>query len=267
MAGLGTAIDALLTAAQRVLGMPLCVHAVGQCAVSPQWLNHKNDPCLSVKRKHRSACRDYCAGSLHEELAGAQEGGVFVCPFGFTQLAVPLLHDDRHVGVLFVGPVWVGRKPPPHPKLPVVRGKVWLGERLLVLRAIGDRLASMMASTVGDTPERTEVIRAFMKKHAHRSIRLADLASHVRLSPSRARHLVRELFNCSYSELLQRTRLTEAARLLAISDAAISEIAAQVGYPDQNYFTRHFRRHFGVPPREYRKRFEPLETLSASTRS
>jgi AraC-like DNA-binding protein len=266
MAGTETAIDALLTAAQRVLGMSLCVHAFGQSVVSPKWLNHKGDPCLSVKRKHRLACQAHCAGTVHDALDGAREGGTFICSFGYTQLIVPLQHEDQQFGILFAGPVWVGRKAPPHPKLPVVHGKAWLRERLLVLETIGDRLATMLASTVVDTPERTGTIRTFLRTHARQPVQLADLAGHLGLSPSRARHLVRELFNCSYSELLQRTRLNEAARLLVVTDASIGAVAARVGYEDQNYFTRHFRRHFGMPPRAYRKRFEPPESARASGR-
>ena len=54
-----------------------------------------------------------------------------------------------------------------------------------------------------------------------------------------------------------RTRLlTGAARDLlrpAAKTPTITEIAYSWGFPDQSNFTRAFRRHYGMSPREYRR--------------
>ena len=36
------------------------------------------------------------------------------------------------------------------------------------------------------------------------------------------------------------------------SGAAIGEIAAQCGYPNQLHFSRAFKKRYGIPPREWR---------------
>ncbi|MCW3015905.1 MAG: transcriptional regulator, AraC family [Solirubrobacterales bacterium] len=51
--------------------------------------------------------------------------------------------------------------------------------------------------------------------------------------------------------ILDRVML-EAARLLRFTDLTIGEIAYQVGFSDQMYFSRAFKRHFGRPPKSYR---------------
>lgn len=48
-------------------------------------------------------------------------------------------------------------------------------------------------------------------------------------------------------------RLETARKMLKNSTANISEIADLCGFSDANYFTRCFKKHFGVPPRYYRK--------------
>src|SRR5262249_38143046 len=53
---------------------------------------------------------------------------------------------------------------------------------------------------------------------------------------------------------LQRVRMHEAARRLRGSDAALAEIAAAIGYHSAFAVNRAFRRLFGVPPGEFRRR-------------
>lgn len=51
---------------------------------------------------------------------------------------------------------------------------------------------------------------------------------------------------------LAAMRCNIAARLLADGDASIQEIAAYVGYTDNNYFSKVFRENFGMTPQAYR---------------
>jgi transcriptional regulator GlxA family with amidase domain len=53
---------------------------------------------------------------------------------------------------------------------------------------------------------------------------------------------------------LQRVRMHEAARRLRGSDAGLAAIAAAIGYHSEFAFNRAFRRRFGVPPGEFRRR-------------
>lgn len=47
-------------------------------------------------------------------------------------------------------------------------------------------------------------------------------------------------------------RLKHASYLLRFSDLSISEIAQQVGFEDNNYFSRCFRQNMSMTPSEYR---------------
>jgi len=48
--------------------------------------------------------------------------------------------------------------------------------------------------------------------------------------------------------------MLEAARLLRFTELTIGEIAHRVGFDDQLYFSRAFKRHHGEPPMAYRAR-------------
>jgi AraC-like DNA-binding protein len=58
---------------------------------------------------------------------------------------------------------------------------------------------------------------------------------------------------------LTEKRMQAAASLLLGSDAALAEVATRVGYRSEFAFNRAFKRHFHVPPGEYRQR--PPTTL------
>jgi AraC family L-rhamnose operon transcriptional activator RhaR len=54
---------------------------------------------------------------------------------------------------------------------------------------------------------------------------------------------------------LARRRVETAAGLLLHTDQSVTQIGRSVGWPDQNYFARRFKAHFGLSPTSYRGRF------------
>lgn len=64
---------------------------------------------------------------------------------------------------------------------------------------------------------------------------------------------VRELTGMSPNDFLRKCRMERAAELLSSTEVAVSEVCAQVGIPDAQYFSRVFKAHFGVSPSAYRE--------------
>ncbi|WP_410700076.1 AraC family transcriptional regulator [Citrobacter farmeri] len=78
------------------------------------------------------------------------------------------------------------------------------------------------------------------------------------VSKSQLFRLFQETFNQSPLRWLKNYRLSQARRLLVETDAAIGNIASQVGYHDQLHFSREFHRAVGVSPSEFRRREKQL---------
>ncbi|MDW7658951.1 MAG: helix-turn-helix transcriptional regulator, partial [Bacillota bacterium] len=53
------------------------------------------------------------------------------------------------------------------------------------------------------------------------------------------------------TDYIIRLRLEHARRLLQTGGICITAAAAESGFPDSNYFSRQFRRHYGMAPRDY----------------
>ena len=242
-------IDRILSAAQRSFGLSMCIHTMSRQHPS-SWALHQSPPCLAMKRRNRDRCRAFDAQQVHQEIQATPEGRIHRCPFGFTEIAIPLIHLGKHVGVLFAGPTWTESTSPPHPQLTRINHN-HLQDFLVLLKPIADRLAELLDDTTLD--ERAETIQTFVHQNLKQSLSLNDLAERLALSPDRTRHLVKELFGTSLSQLIQTTRLTEAARHLIITDLPVGDIANRFGYGDQNYFARLFRRQFKLTPSAYRK--------------
>lgn len=60
-------------------------------------------------------------------------------------------------------------------------------------------------------------------------------------------------FGMSYKKYMLSERLNLAKRLLKDKGCAVSEIAAMMGFYDQSYFSKCFKKEFGVYPTIYRK--------------
>jgi AraC family L-rhamnose operon transcriptional activator RhaR len=83
---------------------------------------------------------------------------------------------------------------------------------------------------------------------------MAELASAVGVSVSHLHREVRNQLGVTPMAWLARTRAEVAASLLLQTDRPVGWVGAQVGWPDPNYFSRCFRRAYGVTPSAYRQR-------------
>ena len=78
---------------------------------------------------------------------------------------------------------------------------------------------------------------------------LADLAGYTESYLSRS---FKKEVGVTITQYIENLRCKKAAEMLRSGTAPIQEISSYVGYDDNNYFVKVFRRQFGVTPSEYR---------------
>jgi AraC family L-rhamnose operon transcriptional activator RhaR len=83
---------------------------------------------------------------------------------------------------------------------------------------------------------------------------MPELAREVGLSVSHLHREFRSQLGITPMAWLARTRAELAASLLLQSDRPVGWIGTQVGWSDPNYFSRCFRRAYGLSPSCYRQR-------------
>ncbi len=82
---------------------------------------------------------------------------------------------------------------------------------------------------------------------------LDDVAREVGVGAARLSRSFRAAFHVPLGAYQRRLRLEWAAQQLSATESPISRIALRAGFYDQAHFTRHFRRHTGETPAEYRR--------------
>lgn len=77
-------------------------------------------------------------------------------------------------------------------------------------------------------------------------------AGHIGLTPKRANEILRHRMNTTINGLINRLLVLEAKRELMHHHHSVKEVAYNLGFSDQSYFARFFRKHAGLTPEEFK---------------
>ena len=101
-------------------------------------------------------------------------------------------------------------------------------------------------------PNTIQQLSAYIQEHLAEKLTLEQAARQVHLSKSYLCRILKEELGCTFTEYTNRLRIERSKMYLHRSDMSLSEIACAVGFDDQSYFTRIFKRQVGIPPGKYR---------------
>ena len=104
-----------------------------------------------------------------------------------------------------------------------------------------------------EEPSAAEKVIAYIREEYYRPLSLEQLAAYFNFSPKYISNLVKAQTGKSYTDYLTDLRISHAVELLVRTNMEIKEIAAAVGYEDQQYFHRIFKKKTGQTPTQYRK--------------
>ena len=91
--------------------------------------------------------------------------------------------------------------------------------------------------------------------HLHERIRLEDVADASGLSPNYLNSLFRKKKGISIQKYICSKRIEAAKNMLLYSDYSETEISEFLAFSSPSHFIRVFRKHTGMTPRQYAKRY------------
>ena len=118
------------------------------------------------------------------------------------------------------------------------------------------RVCAANIRTKKDEHENRLVRRAleYIQENYRRDLSLDELSKELDISPYYFSKLFKEETGSNFVEYLTNLRMSRAQELLKDERCSMKEICLEVGYSDPNYFSRIFKKNFGVTPTEYRER-------------
>lgn len=93
----------------------------------------------------------------------------------------------------------------------------------------------------------------YIKDNYHKDLSLETVAGNVFVSNYYLSHLFREELNMTFSDYVNKIRMEQSLALMKTTSKTVQEIAEAVGVSDASYFTKIFKKYYGVTPTSYMK--------------
>ena len=123
----------------------------------------------------------------------------------------------------------------------------------VLMDALDDFIDGIYLHGVNRTNATVHQALDYISENSSGRISLETVAREVGLSRWRLAHLVKDLTGRTVTQIIHQVRIRHAQQLLTRTAMSCADIAAEVGFPDQSYFTKHFKRLTGTTPVRYRR--------------
>ena len=94
-------------------------------------------------------------------------------------------------------------------------------------------------------------VKEQMLEHLETPPVINELAICANMSPSKLKRVFKQIFGNSIFSYYQEFRMKEAARLLKEEKLSVSDVGYQMGFTNLSHFSRVFKEHIGMKPKQY----------------
>ncbi len=196
----------------------------------------------------------------------------YLCHAGLYEVALPVVENRQRVATIVFGQMlddapreqqWerIARQCAWHPDLDALR------EAFLRLRRISARQmpaclevvqacvseARLSGLEAAGARDDASLLQSYIDVHYADPLDVEALCEAISVGKTKLYALCKAHFQCSPMELVTERRMRAARDLLLNTQEPIRDVARAVGVPDENYFTKVFKKQEGVTPSCYRK--------------
>ena len=184
----------------------------------------------------------------------------YTCHAGLLECFSPILYHEKIIGYIVIGQIRTQAEAPAHidealrplyealPALPMDK----INSAIHILDACAGY--EYLKTLVSNYDERIDArIAAFIEEHLSDELSVAILCRQFSLSRTELYALFKEYFGTTPADFIKERRMQKARMLLQHTHLSVGLVARQCGIPDYNYFSKQFRKIFGVSPSALRK--------------
>jgi len=123
----------------------------------------------------------------------------------------------------------------------------------IILRALSRFARHIRLRHRDSTSDRKIIpILEFVQENLNAKLRVADLVEQVGYSESSLVRIFKNITNQTPKSFINNQLITRAKKHLVLSNMTVKEIAYELGFHDEFYFSRFFKKMTGTPPSRYR---------------
>lgn len=224
---------------------------------------------------HRNAeCLEACHNSDFSYLLQVRENPrliTYTCPFGFYTALAPILNDGELIACLVLAPgledkegqdeIPVQKARAIAPEIDSERIKASISKIPHYPKKVLDSYAEILlmaakhiehSRLIDDTRQNIAyLVRSYIDKNLHHKITLTDLSWHLHCSKvTITEHFKRE-YGISVVQYTLKKRMELAKELLEEGADSINSVAFACGFSDIEYFSRTFKKFYGISPSKW----------------
>ncbi len=118
------------------------------------------------------------------------------------------------------------------------------------------RLATPIASKSEEDQKFLTTISDFLYQHiSDYNFKIEDLLVELGMSRSKFYRKLKSLTDLSPKDYIRKLRLDYATKILIKADFSVAEVAYKVGFSDVKYFSKIFKKEFGITPSEFKNNY------------
>ncbi|MBS6196339.1 MAG: helix-turn-helix domain-containing protein [Clostridiales bacterium] len=127
-------------------------------------------------------------------------------------------------------------------------GKRWIGDYY-------EKICVMLETENNRIPEKMRQMVFYLEENYKSKITQMDMAERFYFNASTISRMFVKYMGVNFSEYLNTIRLEKAKDLLKTTERTVSDVAQEVGFESLSYFSKQFKRKYGMNPQEYKKDF------------
>jgi len=256
----------------NLVGLKVCIYDANEDELA--FYPEKLSPFCALLREDKEMDRRCleCDRKAFAECKKTYKQHFYTCHAGLLEYMSPVVFDGKIIGYMVLGQIKAEKNKDFEkisPRLPEDKRDA-LQKCYNELSSIGlGKLKSAMR--ILDACTGYEYLKGLLEKSENKiDLRIADyvnanldaplsvplMCSEFHLSHSEIYSIFKRYFNSTPAEYIKVRRLSKACELLKNTNMQINKIGSECGFPDYNYFSKIFKREYGISPRAYRKNFK-----------
>lgn len=202
------------------------------------------------------------------ELAVAKKGTyIYKCRYGLIEAISPLYNFGTTTGFLMMGQIADGKEATRQAKslsggalgedaaaladsIPTVAADMI--ESYVKIMTICAQYLTLYNAMPSAKPTLAELARQYIGENLSKKFSISDICDKLGTSKSTLLTAFKKHYGTTVNAYITETKLDMAVKLLRDGTKTINEIACEVGFTDQSYFSKVFSHRYGMPPSEYR---------------